>query len=259
MSSPLLLIHGFTDTRRTWDPLIPLLEPHHELIVPTLVGHRGGPVLSDEDRARPREALIEGLERELDSRGHERVHIVGNSLGGWLAFELAARGRALSVLALSPANGWETDTAPRATVRLFMRAHRLAPIGKRFADKLAARPGLRRLALRDVVTHGERIKPDTARELILGNSDCDMFEPLLDLNDGGDYRSRLDLSGVPVRIAWGSRDRVLPIKTCSNWHRSMLPDAEWVDLPGCGHLPHHDDPELVARLALEVTAAPVPV
>ena len=63
MSSPLLLIHGFTDTRRTWDPLIPLLEPHHEVIAPTLVGHRGGPPIP-EDGARPLDQLVAGLEHD---------------------------------------------------------------------------------------------------------------------------------------------------------------------------------------------------
>ena len=141
---PLLLIHGFTDTARTWDPLVPLLKDDFELIVPTLVGHRGGPPLP-QPLGTPLQALVDGLERALEEAGHggnEPVHIVGNSLGGWLAFELAARRRALSVLALSPAQGWE-DEVPRSVERTFRRAHRMAPIGARIAEKIATRPGLR--------------------------------------------------------------------------------------------------------------------
>ena len=93
MPAPLLLIHGFTDTARTWDPLRPHLEPHHELITPTLLGHHGGPALRP-GMGDPLAAMADELERELDRAGHERLAIVGNSLGGWLAFMLAARGRA---------------------------------------------------------------------------------------------------------------------------------------------------------------------
>ena len=251
---PLLLIHGFTDSARTWDSLVPLLRDDFELIVPTLVGHRGGPQMPS-PLGRPLDALADALERTLDEAGHSvAVHIVGNSLGGWLAFELAARGRALSVLALSPAAGWEGDSPPRPTVRIFSRAHRMAPVGARIAEKLAVRPGLRRIALRDVVAHPERIRPATAAELIRGAADCAMYQPYVDAALAGDFRSELDAIDVPVRIAWGTRDRTLPFKTCSPYFRGMLPDAEWVELPDCGHLPQHDDPALIARHVREVAS-----
>ena len=250
---PLMLIHGFTDSGRTWDALVPLLRDDFELIVPTLVGHRGGPEVPS-PVGRPIDALVDGLEHALDTAGVDRAHVVGNSLGGWLAFELAARGRALSVLALSPGSGWEGDEVPRDVVRRFARTHRVAPLGSRLAEKLAARPGLRKIALRDVVAHPERVRPANAAELIRGAADCAMYEPYVEAAQEGDFRTDLDRLDVPVRIAWGTRDRTLPFKTCSAHFRSMLPDADWVDLPDCGHLPQHDDPELIARHAREVVA-----
>jgi pimeloyl-ACP methyl ester carboxylesterase len=116
--------------------------------------------------------------------------------------------------------------------------------------------------LRDVVAHGERIPPRTAYELMMGSTDCAIFGAIEAMHDGGeDFRKLLewpDDLGVPTRIAWGTRDRTIPLKTCSGWYKQALPDAEWVDLPDCGHLPHHDDPELVARTILEVTTARAP-
>ena len=44
-------------------------------------------------------------------------------------------------------------------------------------------------------------------------------------------------------IAWGARDRILRLRRSSAWFRDALPDARWIDLPDCGHLPHLDDPE----------------
>src|SRR5579862_3965804 len=116
--SPLLLIHGFTDTARTWDPLIPHLTRDHEVIAPTLLGHHGGPPIPF-GMTDPHVAMADALERELDEAGIARLAIVGNSLGGWLAFELAARGRATCVVALSPAHGWPEDVPPASTRRQF--------------------------------------------------------------------------------------------------------------------------------------------
>jgi pimeloyl-ACP methyl ester carboxylesterase len=250
---PLLLIHGFTDTRRTWDPLVPHLAPHHELIVPTLLGHHGGPQIQP-GMTDPLAAMADDLERRLDEAGHERVAIVGNSLGGWLAFALAGRGRAECVVALAPAHGWPEDLPPASTRRQFARTHRMAPIGARYA-KLVVRRGLaRRLAFADVIAHGERVPPSTAAELIRGAADCAMFGPYSAHVEAGHYRDGWRDLGVPTVIAWGTRDRTIPLARCSGWFRGALPDARWVDLSGCGHLPHHDDPALVASVILEATA-----
>jgi pimeloyl-ACP methyl ester carboxylesterase len=253
VKEPLLLIHGFTDTGATWRPVIPLLEPHHELLVPTLTGHCRGPEFQA-GTADALAAMADGLEQLLDDAGHDKVHIAGNSLGGFLAFELANRGRALDVVAISPAMGWEGDRPPRHTERQFKLAHRMGPFGKKHAEFLSRRPGLRKLVFRDVVAHGERMSPRTAYDLICGSADCAIFDALLDQLDAGDYRHRWDDLGVPTRIAWGTRDRTIPAKTCSVWYREVLPDAEWLELPDCGHLAQHDDPELVARTILDVTA-----
>jgi pimeloyl-ACP methyl ester carboxylesterase len=252
MPEPLLLIHGFTDTARTWDPVVPLLEPQHELIVPTVLGHHGGTPLSDEP-SDPLGAMADDLERILDDAGHEKAHIAGNSMGGWLAFELAHRGRALDVVALSPAFGWE-DEIPAHTLRQFRMAHKMGPFAAKNARKLVTRPGLRKLVFRDVVAHGDRIPPRTAYELIMGSANCAIYNAIERVSESALYRRDWGELGVPTRIAWGTRDRTIPFKTCSVWYKQALPDAEWVELPDCGHLPQHDDPELVARTILEVTA-----
>jgi pimeloyl-ACP methyl ester carboxylesterase len=253
VKEPLLLIHGFTDTARTWSNVIPLLEPQHEVLAPTSLGHHGGPPVPSGMKD-PMAAIADGLEAVLDEAGHEKAHIAGNSLGGWLAFELAARGRALSVVGISPAMGWESDQPPAHTRMQFKLAHtvgpRMAPRGK----SLVTRPGIRKLMFRDLVAHPERISPAIAYDLLYGSAECTVFDAYMEHVANGDYRGKWpDDLGVPVRIAWGTRDRTIPFKTCSGWYRSALPDAEWVELPDCGHLAQHDDPELVARTILEVT------
>src|SRR5271163_1412747 len=114
--TPLLLLHGIGAIWRAWSPVLPFLEPHHEVIVPTLHGHAGGPPL-DSGVAPSVQALVDGIEEELDRLGLAKVHIAGNSLGGWIGIELARRGRAQSLVLLSPAGAWRS---PR---RLKMTAH----------------------------------------------------------------------------------------------------------------------------------------
>jgi pimeloyl-ACP methyl ester carboxylesterase len=257
VNEPLLLIHGFTDTSGTWVSVKPSLEAHHEVLAPTLIGHHGGPPVPS-GMADPLATMADGLERVLDDAGHDRAHVVGNSLGGWLAFELAHRGRALSVVAISPAMGWDADQPPARTRRQFVTAHRAGPWVSKRAETIARRPRLRKLVLRDVIAYPERVAPRTAYDLLVGSANCLMFRPFLDHLEAGDYRGKWNDLGVPTRIAWAARDRTLPVKTCSGWYREALPDAEWVELADCGHLAQHDEPHLVARTILEVTTARAP-
>jgi pimeloyl-ACP methyl ester carboxylesterase len=71
---PLVCLHGFADTWRVWELVLPALERRHEVLAPTLAGHAGGP---------PFEAdVADAVERAMDAAGFELAHLVGNSLGG---------------------------------------------------------------------------------------------------------------------------------------------------------------------------------
>ena len=99
---PLLLLHGVTSSWRAWKPVLPMLEQHHDVWAVTMPGHLGGPPLPDGGFSI--DVVVDALIEQLDELGiDEDPHVVGNSLGGWAALELARRGRARSVVALSPA------------------------------------------------------------------------------------------------------------------------------------------------------------
>src|SRR5215204_6415893 len=146
---PLVLIHGFTATWRCWLPVLGLLAPRFEVIAPTLHGHDGGPVP-------PRVAhslahATDHLEALLDALGVGTAHFAGNSMGGALALELAKRGRARSVVAISPGGGWREHDREEAEriIRWFSRNQKLARASLSRAERIMRRPGARRLALRD--------------------------------------------------------------------------------------------------------------
>jgi pimeloyl-ACP methyl ester carboxylesterase len=111
-------LHGFTDTWRTWELVLPALERHHDVLAPTLLGHAGGPPLDGEvSDAR----IADAIERAMDEAGFASAHLVGNSPGGYVALQLAARGRAESVVAFAPAGGWaEGDESFEETLGFFV-------------------------------------------------------------------------------------------------------------------------------------------
>src|SRR2546423_10463986 len=85
----LVCVHGFIDTWGTWELVLPALEQKHEVLAATLPGHAGGPAQPErlED-----DMLVAGVEAAMDDAGWDTAHVVGNSLGGYVALQLAARG-----------------------------------------------------------------------------------------------------------------------------------------------------------------------
>ena len=103
-----MCLHGFLDTWRVWELSLPALERRHEVLALTLAGHAGGPPIVGSVG----DALFaDEVERAMDAVGFGVVDIVGNSLGGRVALQLAARGRARTAVAFAPAGGWDRPRA----------------------------------------------------------------------------------------------------------------------------------------------------
>jgi pimeloyl-ACP methyl ester carboxylesterase len=251
---PLVLIHGFTATWRDWKPVLPALEEHHDVLAVGVAGHFDCAPLPQ--GVEPTiEALVDALERDMDGAGFDTAHLAGNSLGGWLALELARRGRARTVVAISPAGGWEPGSKEeRRVVKIFRQAHKITSwLGPRAARMVRRRLG-RWLLLRTVVAKPSRISPEEAVYGTRAFVECPIYFDLLEVatRDGPPR----DFKGVdcPVLLAWAGKDRTLPMKRYSQRFRELLPRAEFRVLPKTGHVPMSDDPELVARTILDFTA-----
>lgn len=249
--SPLVLLHGATSSWRAWKPVIPTLFERHELIIPTLPGHRGGPPMPDSDKGVVG-AIVDGVCVQLDQAGVDTAHIVGNSLGGWVALELARRGRARSVVGLSPVGAWRL---PRDLDRL-LRLIKLGSVLGGFAlvRKLSTSRKLRRHLLRAAFEHADRIPAEEVPEIFADMAGCDVLTDLLHGARSNGPMERFEQIDCPVRIAWPVRDRTLPYERYGAPLRHAVPSAEFVRLPDVGHVPMWDDPELVARTILQVTA-----
>jgi pimeloyl-ACP methyl ester carboxylesterase len=241
-------------TWRVWTPVLPLLEARHAVFAPTLPGHHGGARL-DDDVTPSVEAVVDGIAHELDRLGIDRAHLVGNSLGGWIALELARRGRALSVVVFGSAGAWRS----RLRLAQLVVAMRLSLIVLRiiapWADQIAGRRWTRWLLLRLQVVHPDRVAPDELAEAIRSSVEAPVVAPLLRTIGRHPFTYLPQEASRPTRVVWANQDRVLPFRHYGVPLMQLLPGAELVRLPGAGHIPMSDQPEEVTRLILEVTAA----
>jgi pimeloyl-ACP methyl ester carboxylesterase len=251
---PLVLIHGFSGIPAVWEPMLPALQERFDVRALGLAGHFGCAALPDGTEASA-SALVDALERDLDEAGFETAHVCGNSLGGWAGLELARRGRARSCVALAPAGGWEAGSKEEQRLpRLFKRLHRTALWANPYREKLFLRPRVRKLALRDVAEHGERMTPRQAADLLQGSAECPIYWELFESvrRDG----PPADFDGIecPTTIVWGTKDRIIPMDRYSARIRRLVPEADFIVLEGAGHSPMVDEPERLVRI-IEDTAS----
>ncbi len=253
LGPPLVCLHGFTDTWRSFELVAGELERHHDLLAPTLPGHAGGEPLRGEitDALAP-----DAVERAMDEAGFETAHIVGNSLGGFVALQLAERGRARSVVALAPAGGWALGDGSRLEV--FERQSTMVELLRAaapHADAIVSTAEGRRRVTELITTNFEHIPAELLAHLIVGAALCDAV-PLLAFARQADWRldpARID---CPVRIVWGAADRLLPWPAAAaRFREDWLPQADWVELDGVGHCPQLDVPLQTAQLILGWTGA----
>lgn len=251
---PLLLLHGLGSLRQVWDPVVPTLRHAHDVVAVDLPGFGESPVLPVGIEPSP-QALAEAVTDFLDELGWDRPHVAGNSLGGWVALELAKRGRARSVGLLSPAGFWRAPG--RAWTRVSLRAtHASARRFETRAPRLYRSPVARTLGGWQMSARPWRMPPDDAIRGVLGLARAPGFDATLRAASARRFAGPVP-GDVAVTIAWGERDRLLPFRQAARAAR-MLPGARSVTLTDCGHVPFWDDPDQVARVLLEASAGSAP-
>ncbi|WP_413116470.1 alpha/beta fold hydrolase [Streptomyces sp. CY1] len=244
---PLVLLHGIGHHWQAWEPVLDILAVDREVIAVDLPGFGASDALPD-GIPYDLDGVIPVLGALFEALGVKRPDVAGNSLGGLFALELGRLGLVRSVTALSPAQFWnEAERRYAFGVLSAMRAGaRVLPpplvawLARGAAGRAAltgaiyARPARRSPAA--VVAETRAMREAVGFDAMLAAGDSEMFTH--------------DIPDVPVTIAWGSRDRVLPRRQGVRAKR-VIPGARLVRLPGCGHVPMNDDPALVARVILD--------
>lgn len=250
--SPLLCLHGFTDTWRTWELILPALEAEHDVLAPTLLAHAGGPALKGEFSD---ELLIDAVEAAMDEAGFETAHVVGNSLGGYVALRLAARGRADSVVAFAPAGGWAADDPSfLETLAGFTTMYEQLKLIAPQAEAVVSTPEGRRLVTQLITTNYEHIPADLLAHQMVGVSRCEV-PALVAYGEREAFDLEAEKVECPVRIVWGTADQILAWpSSAARFREEWLPSAEYVELDGIGHCPQLDVPLEAAQLILGFTS-----
>ena len=202
---PLVLIHGIGHRRQTWYPVVDRLAQEFDVIIPDLPGHGGSPALDASVPAK--DGFRTAFEELFTGLGVERPHVVGNSLGGLIALEMANDGLARSVTALSPAGFWHGALDFGYVLGLFGFVLTTATLGSRLARPLTQTALGRSFSTPWLYAHPSRVDPELAhgdfknllraRPMVLR-----LFESAYT------FRASTDMD-VPITVAWAEKDRLL--------------------------------------------------
>jgi pimeloyl-ACP methyl ester carboxylesterase len=240
--APLVLIHGTGHSWRGWKPMLPLLEERFDVLAVDLPGFGRSEQLPPSVEATP-EALADAVEDEMARAGFDRAHIAGNSLGGWIALELARRGRAETVTAISPAGlgharekdwgagilrgmRWIAQQAPPPKFLLQSAAGRVLAAGPTYARAWKKDPD-------QLAEEAELFASSPGFEATMPHALCAQPRGLTTLE-------------VPVLILWGTLDLILIPRQGRRFER-LIPGAELRYVRGVGHTPMSDAPEELAE------------
>jgi pimeloyl-ACP methyl ester carboxylesterase len=242
----LVLVHGIVHRRQAWDSLVDQLTPYRRVVTVDLPGHGDSalPELGSDVMGQLIDDVSDFI-AEVTPAG-ERAHVAGNSLGGWISLCLAARGDVASATALSPAGFFVnhldqlraigTFQALRGTAKLFGEG---LPHALRY--KLIRYP-----ALAAFFAHPSRVGYSAAL------ADCRSLvsNELVDLGAELDFvLPPIVNPAVPVTVAWGRRDLILPVYQAQRV-KKPFPQAKLIVLPGVGHVPMTDSPDLISSILL---------
>jgi pimeloyl-ACP methyl ester carboxylesterase len=246
---PILLLHPFMMSQNVWKRVAPLIAEtgRYEVFAPTMPGHNGGAkgpfFLSSK-------ALADDIERRMDELGWDTAHIVGNSLGGWVAFELERRGRARTLTGIAPAGGWSHFTPAKfEIIAKFLVGLPLWLLTIVMGPRVLNLPLSRKLAYLPVSAHPDGLSDADLVDIIDDVSHCPAYYQLLLKSLVLPGLQELAEGSAPTHLVICEKDRVLPHPRFTRHFTTHLPnDTQITHLDGVGHIPMFEAPRRVADL-----------
>ena len=237
---PLVLIHGLGASKEIWRPQLEALAGDRDVIAVDMPGFGHSPEL---DETPTPWALGAAITRMCEELGIQRPNVAGNSLGGWVALEIAKAGEASSLCLISPAGLWRRPLGAR-NVDSRRWARRLRPLIMGLTRFRPAREAM----LRTSIGRPELVPEADGRAMVAAWIDAPGYEAA-----NAEMRryiaEDLDRITVPTTIVWGELDRLVGAPRPER----RPPGSRFVQIPGIGHTPNWDDPKLISRLLLEAS------
>jgi pimeloyl-ACP methyl ester carboxylesterase len=239
---PLLFLHGLGGNWTAWLENLPAAAREHRVVAVDLPGFGKSRPASDGISI---PGYARTIERFCNEVGLDRFIVVGNSLGGWVAAELALRipERVLAMVLVDAAGIVPTRLERTKAVNIMRGAALGAPLAPRYRRSVAARPKLRKLALKYTVAEPTGLAADLVY-MALPEAPDPGFAPAFlaarrSWSEG--WCDRLTEIECPSLIVWGERDALLPLRHGREWAR-RLRGSELKVIKGAGHVPMLERP-----------------
>ncbi len=240
---PLLFLHGLGGSWTAWLENLPAAAREHRVVAVDLPGFGKSRPASDGISI---PGYARTIERFCDTLGLDEFVVVGNSLGGWVAAELALRipSRVKAMVLVDAAGIVPTRLERTKAINIMRGAALSAPLAPRFRRSVAARPRLRKLALKYTAAEPTGLAADLVY-MALPEAPDPGFAPAFlaarrSWSDG--WCDRLTELECPTLIVWGERDALLPLRHAREWAR-RLRGSELKVIKGAGHVPMLERPE----------------
>jgi pimeloyl-ACP methyl ester carboxylesterase len=238
---PLLLVHGLSGVWQNWLETIPHFARTHRVVALDLPGF-GSSAMPSWEISIP--AYGRFLRDFCERIGIGRCSLVGNSMGGFIATEVAiTEPDRVDDLVLVSAAGITWARARREPAAMIGRVGRAAaPIATRFHMSWIKRPGLRKDVFQGVFYDPNGLRREMLWENIVPALESPGYYDALTTLWGYDIRHRLEEIGVPTLIVWGRNDRVVPVPAAFSYQERIGENAELVIFDHCGHVPQIERP-----------------
>ena len=258
---PVVLIHGMVNASRHWGAVAERLAEHHLVIAPDLIGHGDSATPRGDYSLGAHASVIRDL---LSALGIERATMVGHSLGGGIAmvyfWQFPERVERLALVSsgglgdqVSPL--LRTAALPGASALISLASHRrVTGALDRAGESLRDRGSSLGVQLQAVARALRPLESPGAREAFVQT-----LRAVIDRH--GQRVSATDrlylLRDLPTLIAWGERDRTIPVEHGLAAQRA-IPGSRFVTIPGAAHFPHLERPEELATALADFIATTAP-
>lgn len=241
---PIVFVHGLSGCWQNWLEQLPVLAANHRVVALDLPGFGYSEM--------PREQITISLyarvlDRVMDALEIDAATVVGNSMGGFTAADLAIafpqRVERLVLAAPAGISSYNNRTAMRSAVwirRMWPLIAVQANWVAAHADAVARRPRLRDATMYVPVLHPSRLPAALAAEQLRGTGKPG-FVQALEANLNYDFRHRLPEIVCPTLVVWGEQDRLITVRDADVF-TELIPDARKVILDDTGHAPMLERP-----------------
>ena len=241
----LVLVHGLGSAGTIWKTLVPQLVESFTVYAIDLPGHGDAPLRDDEEMD-PRslaQAIVDYVANDL---GVESMHVAGNSLGGWIALEMAAVApdHVLSVTALAPAGLWQEQPPRKFPPSLDARI--LAKISQYFMKTAYRIPLLKAIGYKKITHLWCELSFESCRDSVIAMARSKGYMPMWHGANGRRFESVVP-EKVELSVIFGDEDRTLPEEIAQE--KEVAPDhANWIVVDNCAHVIMWNYPDLTVNL-----------